>query len=137
MSRRSRRIRFWGTLIAVVLAIGGASAGVYRLRQVQSAVNLPVAPARQGDFMVIIRCRGELKAGRSMQVYTPMVPNLRIAWLAPAGEKVKEGEPIIRFDSSSATQQLQQKDAQLKQAQATLDQAASRVRSISPWRSKS
>jgi len=128
MSRRSRRIRFWGTLIAVVLAIGGASAGVYRLRQVQSAVNLPVAPARQGDFMVIIRCRGELKAGRSMQVYTPMVPNLRIAWLAPAGEKVKEGEPIIRFDSSSATQQLQQKDAQLKQAQATLDQAVAQAK---------
>lgn len=123
MSARSRRIRFWGMLLVVLLAMGGASAGVYRLRQVQSAVILPVAPARQGDFLVIVRCRGELKAGRSVQIYAPMVPNLRIAWLSPAGEKVATGATIVRFDSSSAQQQLEQKEAQLKQAQATLDQA--------------
>ena len=123
MSARSRRIRFWSVIAGVVLALGAASAGVYRLRQVESAVSLPVAPARTGDFLVIIRCRGELKAGRSVAIYTPIVPNLRIAWLAPAGEKVNQGEPIVRFDSSSAEQTLQQKDAQLKQAQATLDQA--------------
>ncbi|HEY2015806.1 MAG TPA: efflux RND transporter periplasmic adaptor subunit [Bryobacteraceae bacterium] len=122
MSARVRRIRFWGTLLFVALLLGGASAGVYRMRQAQSEVSLPVAPARQGDFLVIIRCRGELKAGRSVQVYTPIMPNLRIAWLAPPGEKVSAGDPIVRFDSSSAEQQLQQKDAQLKQAQATLEQ---------------
>lgn len=128
MSARVRRIRFWGTLVCVVLALGGASAGVYRLRQVESAVTLPVAQARQGDFMVIIRCRGELKAGRSVQIYAPIVPNLSIAWLAPPGEKVDQGQAIIRFDSSSAQQQLQQKEAQLQQAQATLDQALAQAK---------
>jgi len=128
MSARVRRIRFWGTLVCVVLALGGASAGVYRLRQVESAVTLPVAQARQGDFMVIIRCRGELKAGRSVQIYAPIVPNLSIAWLAPPGEKVDQGQAIIRFDSSSAQQQLQQKVAQLQQAQATLDQALAQAK---------
>ena len=123
MSARSRRIRFWGMLLLVLLAMGGASAGVYRFRQIQSAVILPVAPARQGDFLVIIRCRGEVKAGRSVQVYTPMVPNLRIAWMSPPGEKVEKGSAIVKFDSSSAEQQLQQKEAQLRQSQATLDQA--------------
>lgn len=128
MSARSRRIRFWATLLLVLLAVGGASAGVYRLRQVQSAVILPVAPARQGDFLVIIRCRGELKAGRSVQIYTPMVPNLRIAWLSPPGERVEKDTTIVKFDSSSAQQQLQQKDAQLKQAAATLDQAVAQAK---------
>ncbi len=123
MSARSRRIRFWGMLLLVLLAMGGASAGGYRFRQIQSAVILPVAPARQGDFLVIIRCRGEVKAGRSVQVYTPMVPNLRIAWMSPPGEKVEKGSAIVKFDSSSAEQQLQQKEAQLRQSQATLDQA--------------
>ena len=33
------------------------------------------------------------------------------------------GDTIMRFDSSTAKQQLMQKEAQLKQAQATLDQA--------------
>jgi multidrug efflux pump subunit AcrA (membrane-fusion protein) len=110
-------------LLLVLLAMGGASAGGYRFRQIQSAVILPVAPARQGDFLVIIRCRGEVKAGRSVQVYTPMVPNLRIAWMSPPGEKVEKGSAIVKFDSSSAEQQLQQKEAQLRQSQATLDQA--------------
>ena len=99
MSARGRRIRYWIAVCAVLLAVGGASAGIYRWRQVQGAVTFPVAPARQEDFLVIIRCRGELQARRSVQVYTPLVPNLRIAWLAQAGESVKEGEPIVRFDS--------------------------------------
>jgi HlyD family secretion protein len=51
-----------------------------------------------------------------------MVPGLRIAWMAQAGETINEGEPIIRFDSSQAQQQLMQKQAQLQQAQASLDQ---------------
>ncbi len=118
-----RRVRAWAIFLFVILLVGAASAGVYRYRQTQAATILPSAPARQGDFLVLIRCRGELKAGRSAQVYTPMVPNLRIAWLAPPGEPVKEGEVIVKFDSSSATQQLMQKEAALRQAQATLDQA--------------
>ena len=128
MSARTRRIRFWSAIVCVVLALGGASAGVYRLRQTESAVTLPVAQARQGDFLVIIRCRGDLKAGRSIQINAPIVPNLSIAWLAPPGEKVERDQTIIRFDSSSAQQQLQQKAAQLQQAQATLDQALAQAK---------
>ena len=128
MSARTRRIRFWSAIVCVVLALGGASAGVYRLSQAESAVTLPVAQARQGDFLVIIRCRGDLKAGRSIQINAPIVPNLSIAWLAPPGEKVERDQTIIRFDSSSAQQQLQQKAAQLEQAQATLDQALAQAK---------
>jgi multidrug efflux pump subunit AcrA (membrane-fusion protein) len=128
MSARARRIRFWVIAFVMILAVGGAGAGVYRYRQQQSAVDLPVAPARKGDFLVIIRCRGDLKAGRSAQIYTPMVPNLRIAWMAAAGEPVKEGDTIIKFDSSSAQQQLMQKEAQLRQSQAALDQAVAQSR---------
>ena len=70
----------------VLAAVGGSAFGLYRLKQGDAGVNLPVAPARKGDFLAIIRCRGDLKAGRSAQIYTPIVPNLRIAWMAPAGE---------------------------------------------------
>jgi len=128
MSAWRGRVRFWAAVAGVLLALGGVAAGVYHLRQVQASVTLPVAPARQGDFLVIIRCRGEIKAARSVQISTPVVPNLRIAWLSPAGESVQAGDPIIRFDSSSAQQQLQQKEAQLRQAQATLDQAVAQAR---------
>jgi HlyD family secretion protein len=128
MSARSRRFRFWATLVGVLLALGGSSAGVYRFRQVQAAVTYPVAPARKGDFLVIIRCRGELRARRSVEIYVPLVPQPRIAWLIPAGQPVKAGDTIVKLDSSASEQQLQQKDSALKQAQATLDQYLAQAR---------
>jgi RND family efflux transporter MFP subunit len=131
-SRRARRIwrklRGWLIFVVVLAAVAGSAFGLYRMRQGESAQNLPVAPARKGDFLAIIRCRGDLKAGRSVQVYTPVVPNLRISWMAPSGEPVKPGDSLIKFDSSSATQQLMQKEAQLRQAQASLDQALAQAR---------
>jgi HlyD family secretion protein len=64
-----------------------------------------------------------------VQITAPVnVPQLRIVWLAPAGDPVKAGDPIIRFDPSSAKQQLQEREAALKQAEATLDQAVAQAR---------
>ena len=123
-----RRLRPWLILLVVLAAVGGSAFGLYRLKQGESAVDLPVAPARKGDFLAIIRCRGDVKAGRSAQIYTPIVPNLRISWMAPAGEPINAGESLIKFDSSSATQQLAQKEAQLRQASASLDQAVAQGR---------
>jgi len=123
-----RRIRFWVTLLGVLIVLGAASAGVYRMRQVQASVTLPVAPARKGEFLVIIRCRGQLKAGRSAEVYVPIVPQPRVAWLAPDGGLVKAGDTIVKLDSSATQQQLQQMQAQLVSAQASLDQALAQAR---------
>jgi multidrug efflux pump subunit AcrA (membrane-fusion protein) len=123
MSARGKRIRGWVVFLTVLLVLGGASAGVYHMRKAQASVAFPVAPARKGDFLVLIRARGELKAARSVQVYAPVVPQLRIAWLAPSGAMIHQGDLMIKFDSSASEQQLQQKDAALRQAQATLDQA--------------
>src|ERR1039458_404705 len=39
------------------------------------------------------------------------------------GEGVKQADTIVKFDSSSAHETLMQKEAALRQAQATLDQA--------------
>jgi multidrug efflux pump subunit AcrA (membrane-fusion protein) len=116
------------TLLVLLLVIGGAAAGVYRLRSVQSAGDIPATQAKQGDFLVIVRCRGALDARHSTQFYTPMAPGLRIAWMAPAGETIKQGDPVIRFDSSQAKQQLAQKEAALLSAQAALDQWVAQAR---------
>lgn len=128
MSPRGRWIRSWIVRICVLLVLGGAGFGVYRWRKVQAGTSYAKAPARKGEFLVLVRCRGALKARLSVGIYTPMVPNLRIAWLAPAGENVDAGAVMLRFDSSTAKQQLMQKEAQLKQAQATLDQALAQAK---------
>jgi HlyD family secretion protein len=126
MSRRSKTILRLGIGLTVVALV---AAGAWRVRRAQASADLPVAPARKTDFLVKVRCRGELKARRSVQLTAPVnVPNLQIVWLAPSGEPVKEGDPVIRFDPSSARQQLQEKEAGLRQATATLDQALAQER---------
>ena len=124
------KLRGYLRLLLFLAVAGGAGVGIYRLRKVQAAGTLPVAPARKGDFLVIVRCRGELHARSSQQVVAPNVPQLRIVWQAPPGSTVKAGDPVLRFDPSAARQQLQEKDAALKQAQATLEQAQANARIV-------
>lgn len=131
MKVRWRRIRTAIVLTLVLGALGAASAAVYRLRQASGTAEYPTAPARKDNFSVIIRCRGSLRARRSVPVYAPIVPQLRIAWLATAGQPIKQGESIVKFDSSASQQQLDQKVAALKQAQATLDQELAQAKVIS------
>jgi HlyD family secretion protein len=123
---KSLRALIW---LASMAALGAAGwVGVNKYRGTQTTSELPVAQAREGEFLAIIRCRGELRAGRSVQIYAPVVPNLRIAWMAGSGEVVAKGATVIRFDSSTIEQQLVQKQAQLAQAQASLDQEVAQVR---------
>jgi multidrug efflux pump subunit AcrA (membrane-fusion protein) len=128
MSRAMHRVRSGAVALGVLLLLAASSAGIYRLRRAEAVESLPMAPARKGEFLVIIRTRGDIKAGRSLQIYTPKVPNLRISWMIPAGQRVDAGDPVIRFDSSSAQQELLQKEAALRQAQATLEQAVAQAR---------
>jgi len=129
--RLKPRLRLGAGMLVSVVLLALAAAGVYRLRNVKAAANLPVAPARKGEFLVIVRCRGELLARRSVQVSAPAnVPQLRIVWLAPPSSQVTAGQVVIRFDPSSAKQQLREKEAALQQAQATLDQAVAHARII-------
>ncbi|HSP70028.1 MAG TPA: efflux RND transporter periplasmic adaptor subunit [Bryobacteraceae bacterium] len=119
--KRSIRAVIWLAGLGALSAAGWVGAQKYR--GTQTADQLPVAQAREGEFLAIIRCRGELRASRSAQIYAPIVPNLRIAWMAANGEVVEKDAPVIRFDSSTAQQDLIRKEAQLTQSQATLDQA--------------
>ena len=78
---------------------------------------------------MLVRCRGELSVKRTVQLTAPPnVPDLKIVWLAPPGGPVKAGAVVIRFDPSSAKQQLDEKSAVLRQAQATVEQAVAQAR---------
>jgi len=84
---------------------------------------------RKGDFAVLVRCRGEIGARRSVQITAPRnVTNLRIIWLAPANSQVKAGDAVIRFDPSESMRQLNDNMASLKQAQSALDQGLAQAR---------
>ncbi len=120
-----RRRRLWLRAGIVMLVLAGSAFALRHYRRGQTAVDIPTAKARQGDFLVMVRCRGELTAKRSVQLTAPLdVADLQIVWLAPAGSAVKTGETVIRFDPSRTQQELKEKTAAQRGAQAALDQAA-------------
>lgn len=126
MSRR--RTRLWIRAGVILLVLAGSG---FALRQMHhtTALDLPTAAARKGDFLVLVHSRGELSAHRSVQLTAPLdVPDLQIVWLAPAGGPVKAGEIVIKFDPSRSQQELKEKTAALTQAQASLDQAVAQAR---------
>ena len=124
--------RAGGWLFSMVTLTAVVAIVLFSVRQTQHVAakgDRPVAKARKGEFLVIISCRGELIAGDSVLITAPTrVPDLRIIWLAPQGAPIKPGETIIKFDDSSAKRQLQEQEAGLAQAQATLDQAIAEAR---------
>jgi HlyD family secretion protein len=129
MSAQGRRARVWAVRLAVLAALAaGGAFGVRRYTAAQGTPAVATAIAKQGDFRVLVRCRGSLAARKAVSIVAPTVPNLRIAWLTPAGQSVEAGDVIVRFDSSTAASQLMQQEAQLKQAEAALDQAVAQAK---------
>jgi multidrug efflux pump subunit AcrA (membrane-fusion protein) len=126
---RRVRWRVWLRVAIALLAVAGIAFGWRQLRRNRQIADLPTAAARKGDFLVIVRCRGELTARRSEQLTAPLdIPDLQIVWLAPPGGQVKAAEVVVRFDPSKAQQDLKEKSAALLQAQASLEQATAQAR---------
>jgi multidrug efflux pump subunit AcrA (membrane-fusion protein) len=110
-------------ILVMMAAVAGAGAW-FKMRKVQAATNLPTAKARKGEFLVIVRCRGELSAAQSEQIAAPVrIADLQIVWAAPTSSQVAKDETVIRFDPSTAKQAVNEHTASLRQAQANLDQA--------------
>jgi len=95
-----------------------------RSKAAAPTTSVPTATARRGEFLVIVSCRGELVADKTVRINAPVnVPNLQIVWLAAQGAAVKQGDAVVRFDASGTQRQLKEQEAALAQAQASLDQA--------------
>jgi HlyD family secretion protein len=109
-----------GVVLASIVA--GAWAGTLPFRTRTEAV-VPLAPVRSGEFVAVIRTRGQIQARRSMPIYTPLMTDLRIAWMAPPTAPLEAGAPMVRFDSSTAERELIQRRATHERARASLERA--------------
>ncbi len=127
MNMRSGKV--WTRAVVLAIAIAGSAFAIRQFRHSRSTLDLPTAQARRGDFPVLVHCRGQLVAARSVQLTAPIdVEDLQIVWLAPAGGPVKEGMDVIHFDPSKLQQDLKEKQSALRQAQASLDQALAQAK---------
>ncbi len=99
---RLRRIALWAVLIA---AIGVGSYVAYQYTGT-TTVEVPVAQARKGEFVISISTRGEIRSTNSEVLAAPQVPDLTITRLASNGQRVRRGDVVVEFDAAQNEQQL-------------------------------
>jgi HlyD family secretion protein len=96
--KRARTGHLWGPLWPVIGLIVAVSVGCGG-----SGESAPVfMTVQKGTFEIVIPAFGELQAVKSTPIAVPtqVRGNQTIAWLAPENSLVKEGDTVIRFDST-------------------------------------
>lgn len=106
-------------LAAAVMALGVC---VLAFRRV-SIPSIPTAEVRTGDFVDYISIRGSIKAIRSIQLNAPssVGGDLQIIKLVRTGTMVKKGDVVVQFDAATLQRTLEQKQSELKSAEAEIE----------------
>jgi RND family efflux transporter MFP subunit len=87
-----------------------------------AAPRLPMAEVKRGEFVDYVQIRGEIKALNSVQLTAPSIAgDLQIVKLAPTGTMVKAGDVVVQFDTTTLKNTLEQKQSELKSAEADIE----------------
>jgi HlyD family secretion protein len=113
------------TAFIVLTAVGGvfvASGG-------SAAPALPMVEVIRGEFVDTLEIRGEIRPLRSIVLSSPMQSGeLQIIKLAPSGTMVKPGDVVVQFDGSTLERTIQEKQSELRQADAEIEQTRAQAR---------
>jgi multidrug efflux pump subunit AcrA (membrane-fusion protein) len=98
--------------------------------------NVPMAEVVAGEFVDTLEIRGEIRPLKSLVLTSPMQSGeLQIVTLAKNGTMVQPGDVLVQFDGSTLQRTVQEKQSELKQADAEIEQAQGR-RGSSPSRTR-
>jgi HlyD family secretion protein len=82
------------------------------------------AEVRREDLVIGVPVTGTLSAVQSTVIGPPQIPEVwdfKIAFLAPEGMQVRQGQPVLGFDTSELETKLQEKMAERDSAQTELE----------------
>lgn len=117
--RAARAHKRWAVWLAIVLI---ASAWV--LRAALRNRTRDWVSVERGDLVLTVDITGSLKAVQSHLLGPPLVPRMwdfKIAMMAPEGLEIEKGTPVLSFDTSNLTRQLEEKKAELDSAQKEIE----------------
>lgn len=87
-----------------------------------AAPRVATGEVKRGEFVDYVQIRGEIKALQSVQLTAPSIPgDLQIVKLVPTGTMVKAGDVVVQFDTSNLQRTLEQKQSELKSAEADIE----------------
>ena len=122
-ARRPRNLIVTSTIGIVAVAGFMATAGGRTLPDV------PMADVTRGEFIDTLEIRGEIRPLKSVVLSSPLQSGeLQIIKLAKNGTVVKPGDVVVEFDGSTLQRTIQEKQSELKQADAEIEQAAAQAR---------
>ena len=110
---QNRRWLALASIVLVVIIYLGWNVGA-------SSADIAFYEVSRDEFIVNIHVKGELKALDSQSVSTPrnVRSSVQIVRLAPEGSIVKKGDFLVQFDPTTATQNLNEKQNALANAEA-------------------
>jgi len=106
--RRGKALLQAAVVIAVV-AVGIAFARKPLMRRLAAAPTVPTYEVHRVPFARHVNAEGNLRAVKSDAVSAPNIddgPPMKVAWLAPDGSEVKQGQIVARFDPSDYRKRL-------------------------------
>jgi multidrug efflux pump subunit AcrA (membrane-fusion protein) len=106
---------------AALVTVGAVTYGTGARR---SRLDLPTAVVTRGEFVDIVELRGEIRPVRSVVLGAPTnAGELQIIRLVKNGTAVRPGDVVVEFDSTSLRRAELDRRAELKQAEAEIEQA--------------
>jgi multidrug resistance efflux pump len=119
-ANRWRNKRSFAAAAAVILLL--LVFGV--IRYARSALKRPTATVERKEFVEYAELRGAVKAVHSITISAPPAAgDLQILKIVPTGTKLKKGDVIVEFDTTTLRQTLAQDQSALKSADAEIQQA--------------
>jgi HlyD family secretion protein len=123
----SWKLRYKVVAGAVVVLFGGLGFGAFRLARFAAAI--PTAEVQRKDFMDTLEIKGEIKALHSRIITAPYsAGDLQIVSLVANAAKVKKGDVLVEFDTTTTQQKLAQDKSAVKSAEAEINQSQAAAR---------
>jgi multidrug efflux pump subunit AcrA (membrane-fusion protein) len=120
----SRHTRLLAATVVMLVAIIA-----YRAWGGFSPPPVPSALVTRGEFVDIVELRGDIRPARSVVLTAPsQAGDLQIIRLARNGTPVKPGDVVVEFDSTSLDRWHLDRLAELKQAEAEIEQQRAQAR---------
>jgi multidrug efflux pump subunit AcrA (membrane-fusion protein) len=118
----------WSRRVWIGLAgVGVVAAGAWFFSRGQTPT-LTTAEVVRGEFVDVVEIRGQVRPLKSIVVTAPTQSGeLQILKIAPNGSPIAEGDVAIEFDGSALQRTIIEKQAELKQALAELEQVKARA----------
>jgi HlyD family secretion protein len=125
---RTMRLRRRGNLLLGILVLAGI-AGAFAAVGRTSEPDHPTVEVKKGEFIDTLEIRGDIKPFRSTVLTSPMQSgDLQIIKLAKNGSMVQPNELVVQFDGSTLQRTVQEKQSELRQTDAEIEQARAQAR---------